>query len=616
MADDLDLAIEEEEQEEEERPFNYAHFRRMMGYMVPYRHRVLLGGMMMVTITAVHLAEPLVMRSIIDYGLIERNLALINRLVLLLLGTRLLAWGAGHLQIRIMNWTGQRVLYDLRQQLFDHIQKLSFSFYDGRPVGKIMSRVTNDVNHIGELVNSGVVNVVNQAVSLIAIIAILLSMHVKLALLAFCVLPALVFTFRYLRTRMETAWTNTRRAISSMNAHLNETITGLQVIQAFGRQRKNDERFDKISLRTRRAYMRAVKMELIFWPTSEMVGAVGTALVYCYGVLAVLRGELTVGFLLAFVSYLHRFWGPVSTFSRIYSQMLSAMASAERVFEFLDTKPEVCDRPGALDIGSIRGDIVFEDVRFAYKPDEEVLHGVSFRVNAGETLALVGPTGGGKSTIANLVARFYDPTSGVVRIDGHDLRDVSLASLRSQFGIVLQDTFIFSGTIAENIRYGSPAATDEEVEAAARAVRAHDFIARMEKGYDTEVQERGASLSSGQRQLIAFARALLANPRILILDEATAHIDSETERAVQEALRTLLAGRTSVVIAHRLSTIEQADQILVVSGGNIVEQGTHRELLAQRGLYRRLYTIQYQLEKDLPVERIIDGQRASAATAT
>ncbi|MEW6524735.1 MAG: ABC transporter ATP-binding protein [Bacillota bacterium] len=615
MSDDLELAIEEEDKEDEEKPFNYGHFRRMMGYVTPYRSRVLLGGLMMVAITGVHLAEPLLMRAIIDLGIVERDLGLINRLALVVLGLRLLAWAAGYVQIKIMNWTGQRVLFDLRQQLFEHIQKLSFSFYDGRPVGKIMSRVTNDVNHIGELVNSGVVQVINQALSLVAIVIILLTMHVQLAILSFCVVPGLIYCFTRLRGRMETAWTNTRKAISSMNAHLNETLTGIQVIQAFGRHDTNSARFDKISLRTMRSYMRAVKFELVFWPASEMVGALGTCLVYVFGVRAVLRGELTIGFLMAFVSYLHRFWGPVSTFSRIYSQMLSAMASAERVFEFLDTKPEVYDRPGAIDIGTIAGDIEFEDVCFAYKGDAQVLHGISFSVKAGETLALVGPTGGGKSTIANLVARFYDPTRGVVRIDGHDLRDVSLASLRSQFGIVLQDTFIFSGTIAENIRYGRTDATDEEVEAAAKAVRAHDFIMRTEHGYDTEVQERGASLSSGQRQLIAFARALLADPRILILDEATAHIDSETERAVQEALRTLLAGRTAMVIAHRLSTIEQADRILVIDRGTIAEQGTHRELLMLRGTYRRLYTIQYQLERDLPVDSIINGQRLKESTA-
>lgn len=600
MSDDQELGIEEEEQEDQEKPFNYGYFRRMVGFVTPYRGRVLLGGAMMVFITGVHLAEPLLMRAVIDLGIAGRDLGLVDRFVLVILALRVLAWGAAYVQIRTMNWTGQRVLFDLRQRLFEHIQKLSFSFYDGRPVGKIMSRLTNDVNHISELVNSGIVQVVNQAVSLVATIAILLSMHVQLALLSFCVLPALVYCFTRLRGRMETAWINTRKAVSSMNAHLNETLTGIQVIQAFGRHDTNAARFDKISLRTMTASLRAVKFELVFWPASEMVGAVGTVLVYVFGARAVLREELTVGFLLAFIIYLYRFWGPVSTFSRFYSQMLSAMASAERVFEFLDTSPEVYDLPGAQAIDCITGDIEFDGVSFAYKAGEEVLHDISFSVRAGETLALVGPTGGGKSTIANLVARFYDPTRGTVRIDGRDLRQATLASLRSQFGIVLQDTFMFSGTIAENIKYGRPDATDPEVEAAARAVGAHDFIMRTEHGYNTEVQERGASLSSGQRQLLAFARALLADPRVLILDEATAHIDSATERVVQAALRTLLAGRTAIVIAHRLSTIERADRILVIERGTIVERGTHRELLAQRRTYHKLYTMQYRLERDMP----------------
>ncbi len=464
-----------------------------------------------------------------------------------------------------------------------------------------MSRLTNDVNHIGEVVNSGLVNVVNQTVSLVVIMIILVNMHARLALLAFCVVPTLFFAVARLRTRMETAWTNTRRAVSSMNSHLNESITGIQVIQAFSRQGRNSERFERINERTMRSYLRGIKYEMILWPATEMVGAIGTCLVIWYGVREVVVGNLSVGFLLAFIAYLHRFWGPLSTFSRIYSQMLSAMASAERVFEMLDTQPDVQDHPQARDLGEIRGEIEFDGVHFAYREGEDVLHGINFQIKPGETLALVGPTGGGKSTIANLVARFYDPTQGAVRIDGVDLRDVTLASLRSQFGIVLQDTFVFSGTIADNIRYGKEDATQAQIEWAARAVRAHDFIAKLEDGYDTEVQERGASLSSGQRQLLAFSRALLANPRILILDEATAHIDSETEIIIQEALRTLLAGRTALVIAHRLSTIEQADQIMVIADGTISEKGTHRELLEARGPYYRLYTMQYQLERAVPV---------------
>lgn len=600
MTDELD--IEEEEEEDEQRPFNSLYFRRMMRYLKPYRRQVLLGATMMLTVMAAGLMEPLIIKTAIDDAIAPGELNYLDRLVLALVGLRIVAWLAQRAQIRIMNHTGQSILYDLRQQLFEHVQKLSLSFYDGRPVGKIMSRITNDVNAIAELVNSGVINLISQGVSLVAITAILLIMNPRLALTAFTVLPAIGYLALRVRTRMSNAWMNTRKAYSSINAHLNETVTGIQEIQVFNRQGRQSERFRRINQRLKKAFMTAIRYEMVLWPGVDLVGVIGMCLVIWVGARQVIQGALTIGVLLAFVQYINRFFAPLSTMSRVYSQVLSAMASAERVFEILDTEPLVYDREGAVDLPKIKGEIVFENVSFAYKEGEPVLRDMNLRIEPGQMVALVGPTGGGKSTIANLVCRFYDPTEGRVLVDGYDLTKVTLSSVRSQLGLVLQDTFIFSGKIRDNIAYGRLDAPLEDIMEAARAVKADDFIQKLSDNYDHEITERGASLSTGQRQLLAFARALLANPRILILDEATAHIDIATERAIQEALERLLVDRTSIVIAHRLSTIEKADLILFIDGGRIVEQGNHRELLARKGRYWQLYTTQYRLERDVALE--------------
>jgi len=482
-------------------------------------------------------------------------------------------------------------------------------------VGKIMSRITNDVNTMGEMINSGMINIISQGLSLIGIVIIMLSMHARLASLAFIVLPFLVFIMVSRQSTLEGQWLQVRKAVSNINAHLNETLTGVQVIQAFSRQKINSGKFDRISTANKVAYMKAVTIEFIFWPIIDIVGAIGTCLVIWFGAKEVIAGKLSLGTLLAFLTFLQKFWAPVSTFSRVYSQLLSAMASAERVFEFLDSKPLVVDAPDAVALPTIQGEICFKDVSFGYQTDKPVLHEVSFTVKPGQTVALVGPTGAGKSTIINLVARFYDPTAGRILVDGQDLTKVTLASLRSQLGIVLQDTFIFSGTVKENIEYGRLGAALEQIEAAAQAANAHGFITKMDKGYETETEERGNTLSTGQRQLLAFARALLADPRILILDEATSSIDTETEKLIQNALQLLLKDRTSFVIAHRLSTIRNADLIMVVDGGRIVESGTHTELLAMRGTYWRLHDTQYRLQEKMN-EEVNFGLTATAATAS
>ncbi|GAB4519862.1 MAG: ABC transporter ATP-binding protein [Anaerolineae bacterium] len=587
-------SFEEEMEEAQKAPFNTGYFLRMMGYLRPYRREALTIFVVVLISAAAGLAEPYLLRVAVDYGVMARDLDMIYKAVAGMVLIRLVVWASNSARIYLTNHIGQSVLYDLRQTLFTHIQKLSLRFYDHRPVGRIMSRITSDVDTINSLINRGLVNAISESLSLIGIVIIMFAIEWRLALLSFATFPLLILLGARLRPAMEAAWTNVRRSISNINANLNESINGITVTQAFNRQERNIATFDRINETAFRKTMEAVRYEMTIWPSVEFVGVVGTGLVIWYGAWLVLRGEVTVGFVMAFVNYLWYFWGPVSAISRTYSLLLSAMASAERIFEFLDTEPEVADKPDAIEMPRIRGDVRLEHVSFRYEPDEpEVLHDINLDVRAGETIAIVGPTGAGKSTLINLIMRFYDPTEGRVLIDGYDLRDVKLASLRSQMAIVLQESFTFSGTIADNIRYSRLDATDEEVRAAAQAVGLDDFVQTLEEGYDYEVQERGGRLSVGQRQLVAFARALLANPRILILDEATSSVDTQTERTIQRAMERLLEGRTAFIIAHRLSTIRNADRIIVLADGRIVEQGSHDELLARRGLYHRLYMTQF-----------------------
>ncbi len=584
----------EEMDEVAQRPFNYAYLKRMMGYTRPYRRDLLIVIGVMVVASMVRLIEPYLLRTAIDEGVVVGNLDVINRVAILWLVFQMIGAAGDYVRIRMLSRTGQGMLFDLRQQLFTHLQWLSLRFYDGRPVGRIMSRVTNDVEAINDFINTGIATVVSQVVSLLGIVIVMFALNVRLALMAFAVLPGMVWIVARLRPRMETAWRNVRKANSNINANLNENITGIRVTQAFCREQENIEKFDELNDAYYDRFMGAIKVEIIMWPLVDVFGTVGSSLVIWLGAWMVLNGELTIGYVLAFTDYLWRFWEPISAISRVYSRVLSAMASAERIFEYLDTAPEITEAPDAIDLPDVRGEVRFDNVSFRYDDgDRYVLNDVSIAVQPGQTVALVGPTGAGKTSIINLLMRFYDPQQGRVLIDGHDLRSIKLASLRARMALVLQDSFLFSGSIADNIRYSRIDATDEEIERVAKAVRVDRFVERFEDKYEHQVNERGTRLSVGQRQLISFARALLAEPRILILDEATSSVDTQTERMIQEAMDTLLEGRTAIIIAHRLSTIQRADCIHVIDDGRIVESGTHEELLALGGHYSHLYRRQF-----------------------
>jgi ATP-binding cassette subfamily B protein len=584
----------EEIEEVAQRPFNWAYLKRMLGYARPYRRQLIMVTAVVAIGSMLRLTEPYLLRTAIDEGITGRNLAVIDRIALLWLLFQLIGAISDYIRIRMLNETGQHILFDLRQELFDHLQWLSLRFYDARPVGRIMSRVTNDVEAINNLINMGLVTIVSQSISLVGIIIVMFVLNWRLALMAFVVIPGLVFIVAHLRPRLETSWRNVRKANSNINAYLNESITAIRVTQSFAREPENILAFDGLNNSYYETFMRSIKLEALFWPLVDVMGLIGTCLVLWFGARMVMQDVLTVGYIMAFTDYLWRFWEPISAISRVYSRVLGAMASAERIFEYLDTQPEILDAAEAIPLSSLKGDVRFEDVSFRYDDGNDyVLRDISFHVAPGQTIALVGPTGSGKTSIINLLMRFYDPQEGSVLVDGHDVRQVQLSSLRSQISLVLQEPFLFSGTIADNIRYSRLDATREDVARVAQAVQVDEFVQRFEDGYDHEVKERGVRLSVGQRQLISFARALLADPKVLILDEATSSVDTQTETIIQAAMHTLLAGRTAFIIAHRLSTIQRADCIFVIEDGRIVERGTHAELLAAKGAYSRLYQRQF-----------------------
>ncbi|KJD44140.1 ABC transporter ATP-binding protein [Paenibacillus terrae] len=583
-----------------DKPFNWSEFKRLLAYMKPYARQILpILLVMMILGTITKLTVPYLISLAIDKAIAPVGPALPSvKLLLLITGAVLLLyliqWAASTYRIKFTNIIGQRVIYDLREDLFKHIQKLSFNFFDKRPAGSVLVRVTNDINSLQDLFTNGAVNVLIDCVQLTGIIVILLLINWKLGLAVIVTVPIMFLISTKLRVRIRRAWQEVRMKNSRINSHLNESIQGIRVTQAYTQEQENMAYFDNMNSSSKRSWDKASAMNQIFGPLIDITGGLGTLVLFWFGAHLIQTDQLTVGLLVAFANYVGNFWDPINRLGQMYNQLLVAMASSERIFEFMDEQPNIANKPGAQDLPSIRGDIHFEEVVFEYEKGRQALKGINLSVEAGQSIALVGHTGSGKSTIINLLSRFYDITSGRLTIDGHDVRDVTVESLRSQISIVLQDTFIFSGTIRDNIRFGRLDATDEEIEAAAKAVNAHEFIVHLPGGYETEVEERGGMLSMGQRQLLSFARALLANPRILILDEATASIDTETELKIQEALQVLLEGRTSFMVAHRLSTIRNADHIVVLDHGQIQESGNHEQLMKKHGIYRGLVEAQFR----------------------
>ncbi len=580
--------------EELERPFNMNQLKRLLAYMRPYRKEMSLTLILMFVAAFCGLLGPRILQIAIDDYMVQQKYGALAALSAIFLAVNAISALCMHQRVRTMSEVGQKVLYRIRQDMFNHIQKLSFNYYDSRPAGKILVRIINDVNSLGDLLTNGIINVLTDVATLILMIVMLASMDYRLTLIALSVLPLMLIAILLLKKVIRHRWQAVRRKSSNMNAYLHETLSGMRVTQAYIREPETNSLFKGLSQDLRSSWMNAIHVNNLMGPFSEVIATIAVVLVYWFGVGMIDSGTVTVGVLVAFSSYVWRFWQPVNNICNFYNSILMAMASTERIFELLDTPADIYDHGNAGEIPDIQGEVTFENITFCYEPENPVLKDISFHVAPGETIALVGPTGAGKSTIVNLISRFYEPVKGRVLVDGVDINTVSMNSLRRQMGVMMQDSFIFSGTIMDNIRYGRLDASDEEVMEAARVVHADGFIREMERGYQTEVNERGSRLSQGQRQLISFARALLADPRILILDEATSSIDTETEILVQKGLEQLLKGRTSFVIAHRLSTIRNANRIMVIDDGEIRECGSHDELMKQKGEYYKLYLSQYR----------------------
>ena len=577
---------------------------RMLGYLRPHRRRLALVMAFMLCVSFIGLLGPLLLRHVLDVAIPGRQVGAIVAIALAYLAITVAGGAFARVRLRNMAYIGQDVIRSIRKHIFDHLQTLPFAYYDGRPHGKIIVRVVNYVNSLSDLLSNGILNLINDFLSLVFIVCFMLYVDVTLTLICMAGFPPLVAAVMLVKNMQRKRSQRMSAKLSNLNAYIHESIAGMRVTQSFAREGCNAGIFDGLNLTYRKYWMMFVRGQYVMYPIIDLLSNASVVLVYSFGVWgldagAAVGGGITVGVLIAILNYVWRFWQPITNIGNFYNQIINAMAYLERIFETIDEEPAVRDLPGASEMPPIKGEVEFRGVTFGYDADSPlVLEDVRFSVGVGESVALVGPTGAGKTTIISLLCRFYDLTGGSVLIDGVDIRSVRLGSLRRQMGVMLQDTFIFTGTVMDNIRYGRLDATDDEVVAAAKAVRAHGFISRMEDGYDTQVNERGSRLSVGQRQLISFARALLADPRILILDEATSSIDTRTELELQEGLASLLKGRTSFIIAHRLSTIKGASRIMFVADRGIVESGSHGELMALRGSYFAMHSAQYGDKKN------------------
>lgn len=575
--------------------FNLKNLLRLKKYVIPYLSSMVFVIVLMLISSALTMLIPIFFQRVMDIYIPKKDMEGVVLMGVLTLLIAVIAAASLGIRVKRMGEIGQNIIYDLRFDIFSHLQELPFSYYDSRPHGKIQVRVVNYVNGLSDLLSNGIVNTITDLCNLIFIIVFMAICDVKLTMVCLLGLPVLATIIFIIKKAQRRAWQDTANKMSNLNAYIAESINGIKVTQSFVREEKNAGILNNLSGKQKTSWMRAVSYNYILSPCVDFISIITTCFIYVLGVSRILAPEktLTVGILIAFTAYIGRFWTPINTIAAFYNSLINAMSYMERIFETIDEPVVVRDKDGAKEMPGVKGLVCFENVTFCYEEGKNVLENVSFKVNPGETVAFVGPTGAGKSTIVNLLSRFYDINDGKVTIDGINISDVSLASLRKQMGIMMQDSFIFSGTIMDNIRYGNVKATDEDVIKAAKTVCAHDFIEKMEDGYNTEVNERGSRLSAGQRQLISFARALLANPKILILDEATSSIDTETEMLLQQGLKELLRGRTSFIIAHRLSTIRDADRIMYVDDGKVIESGNHEELIELRGKYYELYMSQF-----------------------
>ena len=579
-----------------ETPFDFAHLKRSFVYIKKYKGKMITALVLSVFAAISGLLGPLITQYALDNTILQKNMGQLVLLTLAFVGTIAVSITFSTIRSRIMTVVGQDIIFDIRTDLFKHLQELPFEYYDNRPHGKILIRVVNYVNSVSDMLSNGIINVILECLNMLFIMIFMFFVNVKLSLVVLSGLPIFAVIMMMIKKRQRKAWQDVSNKSSNLNAYLQENITGARVTQIFTREEENAQIFDRLSEKYRKSWINAVKYSNLVWPATDNVSTLVRAAIFVVGLLVLTPAAVSLGTIVAMTSYASSFWQPIMNLSNIFNNFINNIAYLERIFETLDEPATIADKPNAQDIGDITGEVKFDDVTFSYEQGKTVLEHISFDVKPGESVALVGPTGAGKSTVVSLLSRFYDLDSGKITIDGKDISQATLHSLRSQMGIMLQDSFIFSGTIYDNIRYGRLDATEEEIREAAKIVCADEFINEMKDGYMTEVNERGSKLSGGQKQLISFARTLLSDPKILVLDEATSSIDARTEKLLQQGLQRLLVGRTSFIIAHRLSTIKNCDKIMYIDNKGIAECGTHDQLIAKKGEYYKLYTAQHMDE--------------------